>query len=654
MKVLIFGSSSFAAHGLNERLERDGHEVWTFDRSPPKISSQRALAGRYENAAKTVARIGQCDAVVNFAIAKFGSIEENRVLLDHVIDAAMAANAQRFIQISSVSVLPSDRSQVNEASPAVDHPWKGSYSRVKADAESTLSRRWTTSPLLMLRPGFILDDGLVDSIVGIGMPLPTGQILGLGNKRTVIPLVRRDAVHDAIARLIALPLNGAASRNFMLVSPDAPTRQEYLDFHCMELGRGTRTVSVPPFIWKWGLAAASIPLSLLKRKQFRLAKLFQHNIVVRQYDGRETSKALGLDLRFDWRARLCEIYGLGPKLEELKMESTISKLSQAQSVVYFGFGRIVNQKHLGALRRIGFRGKVLVRDPAVSQVKAEGVEVEVAPQSLDGQTHAVISTPWTVRAEILREVPETIQSILFEKPFAVSQEHLSEMNRLTLNRSVYVLHNYRLKQNVSAFRRFKSTYRSGRLRHVTLRFETPSPFIEKSAWIRQEKKHRILVTDYALHFLDVAWMFFEGPMKILQLKVQDNARGELESVVAYVSFEEGDCTLLIRQGGHRREAHVHYAFQNYDAHLRFFPDVFVPTFGDHSTFDDLRLAIRSVSPTVVKIADKLGLTVADRSHDPILAGFLGMSDANLMEEFSAKRLRPFYERLTEFADAAYN
>ena len=190
---------------------------------------------------------------------------------------------------------------------------------------------------------------------------------------------------------------------------------------------------------------------------------------------------------------------------------------------------------------------------------------------------------------------------------------------------------------------------------MILRYETPSPFIEKSAWIRQEKKHRILITDYALHFLDVAWMFFEGPMKVLQLKVQDNARGELESVVAHVSFEEGDCTLSIRQGGHRREANVHYAFQNYDAHLRFFPDVFVPTFGGHSAFDDVRLAgPRSIRPTVAKIADKLGLTTADRSHDPILAGFLGLGDSSLMEEFSVQRLLPFYERLTELADAAYN
>src|SRR5438309_677620 len=126
MKILIFGSSSFAAHGLPERLEREGHEVWTYDRSRQADgNAKRTLTGPYHQAAKAVAEIGQGSAVINFAIVKFGSIEENRILLDHVIAAAEAVNAQRFIHISSVSVLPSDRTVVDEAIPAVNQPWKG-------------------------------------------------------------------------------------------------------------------------------------------------------------------------------------------------------------------------------------------------------------------------------------------------------------------------------------------------------------------------------------------------------------------------------------------------------------------------------------------------------------------------------------------------
>ena len=279
--------------------------------------------------------------------------------------------------------------------------------------------------------------------------------------------------------------------------------------------------------------------------------------------------------------------------------------------------------------------------------------METAPDSLDGQTHAVISTPWSARAEILRRLPKTIDYILFEKPFAVSQTHLSEMNLLTQNRFAYVLHNYRLKQNVSTLRRFKGRYLSGRLRHVMLRYETPSPFIEKSAWIRQEKKHRILVTDYGLHFLDLAWIFFEGPMKIQQLRTAENSRGEIESVSGHLSFDEGDCTFVIRQGCHRREARIHYGSRIMTLSFDSSPMCLRRRSEGIQPLTTSGLALKSVRPTIVKVADKLGLATADRSHDPILAAFLGLGNPGLIDEFSVERLLPFYERLVKLADAVY-
>ena len=48
MKILILGSSSFAAQGLIERLREAGHEVWTFNRSRLVNGSSRDLQGAYE------------------------------------------------------------------------------------------------------------------------------------------------------------------------------------------------------------------------------------------------------------------------------------------------------------------------------------------------------------------------------------------------------------------------------------------------------------------------------------------------------------------------------------------------------------------------------------------------------------------------------
>ena len=125
---------------------------------------------------------------------------------EHVIDAATAVNAQRFIHISSISVLPADQPSVDEMAAAVNHPWKGSYSRVKADAEHVLLQRWSSSPLLMVRSGFILATGLVDSIVGIGMPLPyrTDPRLGRRADRHPADYTRRRSRSDREAGYLAI------------------------------------------------------------------------------------------------------------------------------------------------------------------------------------------------------------------------------------------------------------------------------------------------------------------------------------------------------------------------------------------------------------------------------------------------------------------
>ncbi len=189
MKVLVLGSSSFAAQGLvDDRLAQSGHEVWSFDRTAQASNKPRALSGSYEKAGEVLAEIGECDVIINFAIVKFGTVEENRALLEHIIDAARAVRAKLFIQVSSISVLPSQVSVVDESMPAGEAKWKGPYARIKADAEQLLLKEWRDKPLLFVRPGFLLAEGIVDTMVGIGRALPGGHVLGLGNRERLSQL----------------------------------------------------------------------------------------------------------------------------------------------------------------------------------------------------------------------------------------------------------------------------------------------------------------------------------------------------------------------------------------------------------------------------------------------------------------------------------
>jgi nucleoside-diphosphate-sugar epimerase/predicted dehydrogenase len=654
MKILLLASSSFAATGLPQRLQSAGHDVWTFNRALPSQHTPNDLAGSYDQLGEIASReMGQAEVLINYAIVKNGSIEQNIAQLDLIMKAARSLGVKRFIHISSISVLPSINGTLNEDAAAVDAQWKGVYSRIKAAVEQHVIHSWKSGHLDIVRPGFILAPGVVDSMVGTGKALPTGHVLGLGNRKTVIMLIHRDTVNEALTKLVELPLPEVVTmKKWMLVAPNAPERTEYLDFQCHELGRGWQTLHLPVWFWRVALACASPLLSILKRQPYRLVKLFEHNLNVRHYDCTRTSTELGLEMNFDWRQCLRDLVHLKPS--PFWPEGGDSNLSNATNKLgYVGMGRIVTQKHLPGLKRNGFTGRICWTDPVVKKMDSVPGLALAEHDHLDADvSHVVVTAPWVARGKILENLPTSAQFVLFEKPLAVSQEHLTEMIGKLGTRHGSVLHNYRFKPNVLKYRKFLRQHPTGSLRAVTLHFETPSPANEQSAWMKQERKHRIVLCDYALHFLDLAWIFCIGKMQTHRCDVDFNDRGELERVSAALSFDGVPCDVLIRSGCHQRQCIVTHHFQNYSAELRFFPDVFVPITGGKGLLDDAQLAASGLVSTGAKILEKLGAHTSDLSHDKVLEAFSSSKSA-IMSELSVEALREFYERLTTLADRVY-
>src|SRR5262245_51750121 len=105
MKVLLVGSSSFAAQGLAELLRSSGHEVWSFNRRPERALGERGLCGNIANLMDHAPRLQECDVVVNYLLLKDASIEENLRFLQVLNQFLVAIRCRRFIHISSVSVL---------------------------------------------------------------------------------------------------------------------------------------------------------------------------------------------------------------------------------------------------------------------------------------------------------------------------------------------------------------------------------------------------------------------------------------------------------------------------------------------------------------------------------------------------------------------
>ena len=171
--------------------------------------------------------------------------------------------------------------------------------------------------------------------------------------------------------------------------------------------------------------------------------------------------------------------------------------------------------------------------------------------------------------------------------------------------------------------------------------------------MRHERRHRVLLIEYGMHFLDMAWLFFEGSMRINRCDTTGNDRGEVESISADLSFDNGTCSVLMRQGCHQRQALVTYDFQNYSVQLRFFPDIFAPVVGGLGMGDDVRLGFRGFTATAAKVMEKLGARVDDRSHEHVLAAFTGHAGPEALEELTLEALTPFYERLLALVDRVY-
>jgi hypothetical protein len=358
-------------------------------------------------------------------------------------------------------------------------------------------------------------------------------------------------------------------------------------------------------------------------------------------------------MAFDWKQTLRDLVHLAPS-PDWPSPNTLPARAKPSVLGYFGMGRIVNQKHLPGLARSGFNGSLCWSDPVIREAPVHA-GLKIGPQAgLPAEaSHVVITAPVGARPSILAGLLDSVRQVLLEKPFATSAAMLEQMSGAVRGREAFVLHNYRFKPNLMCMREHLNKHPPGALRAVSLHVETPSPANEQSNWMKQEWRNRIVLTDYAMHYLDICWMFCRGEMQVDRCLVSRNDRGELETLSAALTFDGAPCDILIRSGGHQRHCIIRHHFQNYTTEIRFFPDVFVAITGGQGLLDDARLAWRGVTSTVSKVLEKLGVGVSDRSHDTVLAAFTGCGDASLLQELSVQNLATFYQRLTMLADRVY-
>ena len=200
-KVLICGHRSFVASGIEAQLNAMSIDYDVFSRGIEKREGNVVTGDVLKMSENNL--LDTYDTVVNFIIIKGHAVEDNIQYIKSLTDFCKKAGVKNLIQISSISVYPSDAEYVDEQSPIESNPErKGGYGSVKVAVDQfLLSNDWSFN-VTFIRPGFIVSDEKQLSMAGIVLKLPViGGIL-MGDKHTSLPLIEKKKIHEALVRII--------------------------------------------------------------------------------------------------------------------------------------------------------------------------------------------------------------------------------------------------------------------------------------------------------------------------------------------------------------------------------------------------------------------------------------------------------------------
>jgi nucleoside-diphosphate-sugar epimerase/predicted dehydrogenase len=670
MRVLVCGHRSFAAVGLVQQLCAAGHDVTAFSRGgatteSPGSSPDRLLVvgGAALELDQNPQLNGPFDVVVNYILLKDEPLAANVEYVAALLRLCQRARIGHLIHISSISSYQAKLRVVTEDAPIETVPErKGSYGSLKvATDQYLLAHRPTDLKLTLVRPGFILGSGVPNPIIGTATRLPWGKVLVIGAARSIIPMTTRSLVNRAVVRLIADP-PAAPTEVVLLAAANSPTRARFLETCCRRLGIGTGVRRLPPSLWWLIAVGAEAALRMLGQGKLKPYSKLTARTTRQRFDSARSERRLGFDLSCDWEEALVEsIERQAPNFQVPPPPPPLKGLAATvASVTFLGFGRIVKQKHLPGLKKAGFAGELHAYDVRPVAAAAPGeVEVrQVEGAALPPTSLYVVASPGPAHVLALAPLAGAPGAVLVEKPLCYRTSELEQWLAFAAGREAptYVCHNYRLKQNVLRMMQHLRDWNPGRLDHVCLEFQSPSAANDSAPWLRDERRARTLLMDYAIHFIDVACMLGNGPWQVLDVRHQLDGSGRTGSITARL-LGTYTVDLHLRQSFAPRRARLRFGFQNYVASLAFFPDTFVAHHADDNPWLHRAEASDSRRQTIRKVVDKLTGRESDASHALTLAmaGSAGRDAASrdAMRALEVRQLEPFYRAVLQMADLVY-
>ncbi len=189
------------ATGLMQTLKDKGMDVDCFSRGEEE-RNDNVVTGDVTKIEKNQF-LGSYDTVINFIILKEKSIEENINYIQSLLSFCKTKGVKNLLQISSISVYPNEAIEVDENSEIEeDYHNKGGYASIKVAVDRyLLSNPVEGLNVSFVRPGYIYTKNREISKAGIFVSKFGLNVL-LGDKKTTLPLINREVLHEALFRII--------------------------------------------------------------------------------------------------------------------------------------------------------------------------------------------------------------------------------------------------------------------------------------------------------------------------------------------------------------------------------------------------------------------------------------------------------------------
>ncbi len=206
-RVLVVGASSFVAQGLCDFFNREGYCFEYYSRGK-EGRNNNVIRGNYVKIAHNTFLASHYDVIVNYAVIKDDTVESNLQYIKSLIELCKSKGVEKLIHFSSMMTYGYHMRRIDENTPieTLEETWKKGYGEFKIAVDQYLLsiKESLSFEVVLVRPGYVLADNRPCPFI---KPLPLGYTLIKGDSKSKQPIVKREEIHEAIHKIIAVDDN---------------------------------------------------------------------------------------------------------------------------------------------------------------------------------------------------------------------------------------------------------------------------------------------------------------------------------------------------------------------------------------------------------------------------------------------------------------